>query len=81
MEVSMKRILGLGSILGVALMTGEAAAQVTFDVNTVLDGHDNAVGDGQCTTAAGTCSLRAAVEETNALPGADAIHVPADPGV
>ena len=34
-------------------------------------------GDGVCADAGGACTLRAAIEETNALPGADAIVVPA----
>ena len=44
---------------------------------TVLDGVDVAHGDGVCATAAATCSLRAAVQEANALVGADIIVLPA----
>jgi hypothetical protein len=33
--------------------------------------------DGVCATASGACSLRAAIMEANALPGADTIIVPA----
>jgi CSLREA domain-containing protein len=52
-----------------------AAAQV-FTVDTTLDVVDVNPGDGECATGAGTCSLRAAVQEANALAGADIIRVP-----
>src|SRR5271157_3070418 len=48
-----------------------------FTVNDTVDAVDVNPGDGICATAAGTCSLRAAVQETNALPGPDTIIVPA----
>lgn len=32
-------------------------------VDSFLDGHDAAAGDGRCATAAGACTLRAAIEE------------------
>jgi len=46
----------------------------TFIVNSSGDQSDSNPGDGQCLTAVGTCTLRAAIEETNAFPGADTIH-------
>ncbi|MFO7682650.1 MAG: right-handed parallel beta-helix repeat-containing protein, partial [Chloroflexota bacterium] len=46
----------------------------TFIVNSSGDQSDSNPGDGQCLTAVGTCTLRAAIEESNALPGADTIH-------
>jgi CSLREA domain-containing protein len=42
------------------------AAGVTFTVNTTADAVDAKPGDGICATAAGTCSLRAAIMEANA---------------
>lgn len=50
-----------------------------FQVNSALDAIDAAPGDGICETAPGNgvCTLRAAVQETNALAGADRILVPA----
>lgn len=42
-------------------------ARQRFAVDTTIDGVDAAPGDGQCATARGTCSLRAAVMESNAL--------------
>jgi hypothetical protein len=53
------------------------AAELNFTVNSTSDAVDARVGDGECATSAGTCTLRAAIQETNALPGADRIQVPA----
>ena len=50
-----------------------AAANPTFVVDTAGDAHDANPGDGVCDTGGGVCSLRAAVEEAEALPGADTI--------
>ncbi|NJM41153.1 MAG: CSLREA domain-containing protein [Anaerolineae bacterium] len=50
----------------------------TFTVNSTLDRTDISPGDGVCRTAtAGQCTLRAAIQEANALPGADIINLPA----
>ena len=49
-----------------------------FLVNSNLDTVDTTPGDGVCADAAGNCTLRAAIQETNALPGADTITLPAD---
>ncbi len=51
----------------------------TFTANTTLDAQDANPGDGVCETAPGNgvCSLRAAVQESNARPGADVIVLPA----
>ncbi|MAG29621.1 MAG: hypothetical protein CL908_01860 [Deltaproteobacteria bacterium] len=47
-----------------------------FSVDTTADEVDLSPGDRLCQGASGFCSLRAAIEETNALPGPDAITVP-----
>lgn len=47
-----------------------------FTVNNTADVRDANAGDGLCATGSGACTLRAAIEETNALPGADAIALP-----
>src|SRR3989442_10007543 len=52
------------------------AAAVTFTVNDTADGVDAIPGDGTCATAAGTCTLRAAIQEANANAGLDTIMVP-----
>lgn len=47
----------------------------------VVDGTEDAVdatpGNGKCATAAGRCTLRAAIMESNALPGASTVVLPA----
>jgi hypothetical protein len=50
-----------------------------FAVNTTLDGADANPGDGYCETAPGNqlCTLRAIIQETNALPGVNAVFLPA----
>ncbi|MCP4425452.1 MAG: hypothetical protein GY803_13245 [Chloroflexi bacterium] len=50
----------------------------TFTVNSSLDATDINPGNGICETAVGndTCTLRAAIQETNALPGTDSINLP-----
>lgn len=51
----------------------------TFTVNSTLDAVDAKRGDGICETAAGNgvCTLRAAIQESNALAGPDTIVLPA----
>jgi CSLREA domain-containing protein len=56
---------------------GSHFAGVHFVVNTTADAVDSEIGDGQCRTSAGRCTLRAAVQESNALPGPNSIEVPA----
>jgi CSLREA domain-containing protein len=48
----------------------------TFTVDTTLDAQDANPGDGTCAASAGACTLRAAIMEANALPGADTILLP-----
>lgn len=48
----------------------------TFEVHTTEDTMDVNPGDGICADALGDCSLRAAIEEANALPGEQSIYVP-----
>ena len=46
-------------------------------VDTTTDAVDALPGDATCATGAGSCSLRAAVMESNRLPGVQVVHVPA----
>ncbi|MEW5989035.1 MAG: choice-of-anchor Q domain-containing protein, partial [Chloroflexota bacterium] len=62
---------------GQAFVYHGSAASATFTVNSTIDAVDANPGDGICATAAGECTLRAAVQEANALAGADAITLPA----
>lgn len=53
-----------------AVMAGAspaAAAPASFVVNSLADAGDDNVGDGVCATAAGECTLTAALEEANAI--------------
>jgi CSLREA domain-containing protein len=61
-------------VLSVALVpTLTASASTTFIVNDTGDQHDAAPGDGVCDNGLGRCTLRAAIEEANALPGLDTV--------
>lgn len=48
-----------------------------FRVDTTNDGVDAIPGNGVCATASGACSLRAAIQEANALGGSHFIELPA----
>jgi len=59
------------------LLSASAARAATFAVTSMSDASDALPGDGLCATAAGDCTLRAAIEESNALSGSDQIVLPA----
>ena len=66
----------------VAFGIGSAAAASTFNVNSTADRVDLSPGNGVCATGnlvggAPECTLRAAVQEANALAGTDTINIPA----
>lgn len=65
--------------LGLASQALRAAPASVFNVNSALDEVDNNIGNGLCETGAifGGCTLRAAIQEANANPGPDTIHLPA----
>ncbi len=65
------------AVLGLLVAAAPAGAQ-TFHVDAAVDAVDDSPGDGSCATFWGACTLRAAVQEANASPGADAIALPAD---
>ena len=66
------------TVLSLTLIALSQNARATdFTVNATDDRPDADPGDGVCASDVGTCTLRAAVMETDALPGADRIHVPA----
>jgi CSLREA domain-containing protein len=62
------------AVLGLPLPSAQAAS---FTVNSVTDQPDSTPGNGGCATTGGQCTLRAAIEETNALAGGDIVRVPA----
>lgn len=49
----------------------------TFSVDSEGDKVDVSPGDGLCEAASAACTVRAAIQETNALPGADTVEIPA----
>ncbi len=74
----MKRLLMMLLFAGGLLVLQQTAASAAdFTVNSNLDAADASPGNGVCATAAGVCTLRAAVMEAEALSGTDTITVPA----
>ena len=66
----------VASILVTSSQREDVFAATTFVVDSSLDAADVSPGNGRCETGAGTCTLRAAVQESNALSGPDTIEVP-----
>lgn len=66
-----QHIVGLSLLIQATLSSSVYAA--TYQVNDQADERDERPGDGICRAASGNCTLRAALEEANALPGADTI--------
>jgi len=60
-------------ICALILTTISTAQAATFTVNVDTDQKDLVPGDGMCAAAYRTCTLRAAIEEANVLPGDDVI--------
>src|SRR4051812_21769471 len=63
----------LGTIWTIPGYIANAPPVANFTVNAVGDAGDDDPGDGECRTAADVCTLRAALEESNALTSADVI--------
>lgn len=68
--------LGLGLFFAVGLLffAPHKVFAATFSVDSTADSSDSSPGDGNCDNGSGACTLRAAIEETNALSGADTIN-------
>lgn len=66
-------------LLALACQLASPSHAAVFTVDILIDASDSAHGDGVCASAlAGApCTLRAAVQEANALAGADRIELPA----
>jgi CSLREA domain-containing protein len=52
-----------------------ARAAATFTVTSTGDGADSNTADNVCDDGTGKCTLRAAIQQSNAAPGADTINV------
>lgn len=59
-----------------SIFSTQPAFPVNFTVDTVDDLSDDSPGDGFCNTVSDSCSLRAAIDESNALAGSDSIDIP-----
>lgn len=71
-----RECLVLGAALFAATIVLPASAHAAvFAVNSTTDAVDAAPGNGVCATAGGACTLRAAIQEANALAGADTIKL------
>lgn len=76
---ALQRLCIAALITGLALGTGPtlAAHAASITVDSTADAVDAAPGNGVCATAGGDCTLRAAIQEANALAGDDTITLPA----
>jgi CSLREA domain-containing protein len=63
------------------LLRPTARAANTFTVNSTGDGADSNLGDGSCNDGSGNCTLRAAIEQANAVAGSDSINFSIGSGV
>jgi CSLREA domain-containing protein len=66
-----------GSGGGNLVFSVEESLPANFTVDSTADAVDANPGDGVCASGPGECTLRAAIMETNALPAADIITLPA----
>lgn len=64
------------TLLAAFVFAGTAAFGADFFVNTYTDIADLDGTDGVCDNGVGLCSLREAIQEANALAGADTIYLP-----
>ena len=55
----------------------EVPVPATITVTSTVDQPDAVPGDGICATGGGACTLRAAIQEANRLPGAQNVALPA----
>jgi CSLREA domain-containing protein len=60
-----RAVLTLLTALFALALPAVASAAVTYTVDSVGDEPDNDIGAGDCETAVGTCTLRAAIQELN----------------
>src|SRR3954454_15069512 len=69
----------VGTVLAALMLAlaAPSAIAASFMVTSTTDAVDATPGDGTCATADAVCTLRAAVQESNALAGADEIDVAA----
>lgn len=75
--VSVPLIFAFARRVHAAHLNQTAVQTSVFIVNSNTDATDANAGDGICATNSGVCTLRAAIQEANALSGVDTISLPA----
>jgi CSLREA domain-containing protein len=73
-RIALATAFGIGAVMAI---TPPARAAQTFTVTAFDDRPDVTPGDGQCEASGGGCTLRAAIDEANALAGPDTVVLPA----
>ncbi len=73
--VSFIAIFQIASLVLLSTAIPAAVKFTSFVVNSTLDEADATPGDGVCLSASGYCTLRAAIQEANALPGPQVIKL------
>jgi CSLREA domain-containing protein len=77
-RTSLSQLAMAVSFIGITLAIPSIThAAKTFTVNSTDDRTDTNPGDGVCLAGNGKCTLRAAIQESNALGGRDVIKLPA----
>ncbi len=61
-------------MVGLSAISDVSVRAASLSVDSLLDTPDAAHGNGVCDDGSGNCTLRAAIEEANALPGPDIIN-------
>lgn len=79
MQINYFKIISRG-LIGLLFLIAplQAVYSLTFTVDDPSDFTDATPGDGKCDIGTNLCTLRAAVQEANAWPGADYIILPAN---
>jgi CSLREA domain-containing protein len=77
MRLSFGVVAAVGLNLLLSAVVRDRAVAAMFSVDSMVDDSDANAGDGRCASPSGECTLRAAIEETNALAGHDTIILPA----
>ena len=60
-------LLPIMLLFGVLFLPSSRVYAASLTVDSVLDSSDASAGDGSCDDGSGNCTLRAAIEEANAL--------------
>ncbi|HEX9918644.1 MAG TPA: choice-of-anchor Q domain-containing protein, partial [Pyrinomonadaceae bacterium] len=67
--------MSIAIVLNVVFSVAQVASAATFNVNSTGDAADTIPGDGACSDGSGACTLRAAIQEANALSGNDTLAI------